>query len=86
MTKHSLNIDLPSDILLTINESEKELKARIKISLAFQLYQQQKVTIGKASQIAGISRFGFETLLSENKIPISNLEIEDILSDIEKLK
>ena len=85
MTKHSLSIDLPSDILLTINESENELKNRIKISLAFQLYRQQKVTIGKASQIAGVSRFDFESLLSQNNIPISNLELEDILEDIQKL-
>lgn len=86
MTLQTINIDLPSDILLTINESEYELKKRIKLSLAIQLYQQQKVTIGKAAQIADVSRFEFETLLSENNIPISNLELKDVLQDIEKLK
>jgi len=86
MTLQTINIDLPSDILLTINESETELKKRIKFSLAIQLYLQQKVTIGKAAQIAGLSRFEFETVLSENKIPISNLDLEDVLGDIEKLK
>ena len=86
MTLQTINIDLPSDILLTINESETELKKRIKFSLAIQLYLQQKVTIGKAAQIAGLSRFDFETILSENKIPISNLDLEDVLGDIEKLK
>ena len=44
MTLHTINIDLPADILLTLNESEEELKKRIKISLAIQLYAQQKVT------------------------------------------
>jgi len=86
MTLQTINIDLPSDILLTINESENELKKRIKVSLAIQLYRQQKVTIGKASQIASVSRFEFETILSENEIPISNLDLEDVLGDIEKLK
>jgi len=86
MTLQKVDIDLPSDILLTINESEIELKKRIKISLAIQLYQQKKVTIGKASQIASLTRLEFETLLSDNRIPISNLEIEDVLSDIEKLQ
>ena len=86
MTLQKVNIDLPSDILLTINETEWELKKRIKASLAIQLYQQKKVTIGKASQIASLTRLEFETLLSDNKISISNLEIEDILNDIEKLK
>ncbi len=86
MTLHSINVDLPSDILLTINETEKELRYRIKFALAVQLYSQQKVTIGKAAQIAGISRLEFENKLSENRIPISNLELDDVLNDISKLK
>lgn len=86
MTLQTINIELPSDILLTLNESEYELKKRIKLSLAVQLYTQQKITIGKACQIADMTRIQFETLLSDHKIPISNLDIEDVLSDIEKLK
>lgn len=86
MTLQTINIDLPSDILLTLNESEKELKKRIKVSLAIQLYVQQKITIGKAAQIAGISRLQFETVLSENNISISTLSVEDVMGDIQKLK
>jgi len=82
----NINIDLPSDILLTLNESEKELKNRIKISLAIQLFVQQKVTIGKAAQIAGLSRLQFETVLAESNIPISSLGLEDVMKDIQKLK
>ncbi|MCC6412996.1 MAG: UPF0175 family protein [Saprospiraceae bacterium] len=85
MTVQTINIDLPSDILLTLNESEQELKSRIKLYLAIQLYVQQKVTIGKAAQIAEMSRFQFESALSDNKIPISTLEISDVLNDAEKL-
>ena len=86
MTIHTINIDLPSDILLTLNESEQELKQRIKVALATQLYLQKKVTIGKATQIAELSRFEFESILSDNNISISNLDEDDILGDIEKLR
>lgn len=86
MTLQTIKIELPSDILLTLNESEKELKKRIKVSLATQLYLHKKVTIGKAAQIAEMSRLEFETFLSEYGIPISNLEAEDVLRDIQKLK
>lgn len=85
MTVQSISIDLPSDILLTLNESEQELKSRIKLYLAIQLYVQQKVTIGKAAQIAEMSRFQFECALSDNKIPISTLEFEEVMKDAEKL-
>ena len=86
MALQTVNIDLPSDILLTLNESEKELQKRIKVSLAIQLYVQHKVTIGKAAQIAGMSRLQFETVLSENNISISTLDLEDVMGDIQKLK
>ncbi len=86
MALQNFVIDLPSDILLTLNLSEKELKQRIKHALAIQLYTQLKVTIGKATQIAELSRFEFETMLAENNVPISTLELEDVLLDVEKLK
>ena len=86
MSQKKLQIDLPSDILLTLNESEDRLKQRITTLLAIQLYEEGKVTVGKASQIAGISRLDFENLLADKKIPISTLELEDIMNDIQKLK
>jgi len=86
MKTQTISIDLPSDILIALNETEAELKKRIKTSLAMRLYKLQKLTIGKAAQLSGPSRFEFETLLSENEIPISNLTISDVMDDYEKLK
>jgi predicted HTH domain antitoxin len=86
MSQKKLQIDLPSDILLTLNESEDRLKQRITTLLAIQLYEEGKVTVGKASQIAGVSRLDFENLLAEKKISISTLELEDVMNDVQKLK
>ena len=86
MNTQTITIDLPSDILLTLNENENELKQDIRFSLAIRLYKLQKLTIGKASQIAGLSRYDFEKLLSENDVPISNLTIDDVIKDSKKLR
>jgi predicted HTH domain antitoxin len=86
MNTQPITIDLPSDILLALNETEDELKQGIKTSLAMRLYRLQKLTIGKAAQLSGLSRFEFETLLSENEIPISNLTIDEVMDDSKKLK
>jgi predicted HTH domain antitoxin len=86
METQTITIEFPSDILLALNETEAELKQGIKTSLAMRLFRLQKLTIGKAAQLAGLPRFEFETLLSENEIPISNLTISDTLGDIKKLK
>jgi len=86
MNTQSITVDFPADILLALNETEAELKENIKKSLALRLYRLQKLTIGKAAQLSGLSRFEFESLLSENEIPISNLTIIDVMDDINKLK
>jgi len=86
MSNQTISVDFPNDILLALNESENDLKKRIKVTLSIQLYKLQKLTIGKATQLSGMTRFEFEKELSKNKISISNLSEEDILRDIEKLK
>lgn len=86
MAHRTITLEFPNDILLALNESENELKKRIKLMLAIQLYQLQKLTIGKAAQLSGLSRLEFETALSHYKIAISNLQESDVLKDIDKLK
>ena len=86
MNTQQITIDFPSDILLTLNENEKGLKYEIKVSLAMRMFQLQKLTLGKAAQLCGLTRFEFETLLSENKIPISNLDFDDVIADSQKLR
>lgn len=86
MNTQTITVDFPSDILLALNATEAELKQNIKTSLAMRLYHLQKLTIGKAAQLSGLSRFEFETLLSENEIPISNLTLDDVMGDMKKLK
>jgi len=86
MEVKKIEIDIPSDLSLAVNESEQEIKEHLKLALAFMLYQQEKLTIGKAAQLAGLSRYEFERALAKNKIPISNLSLDDIETDIQKLR
>jgi predicted HTH domain antitoxin len=86
MNTQTISVDFPSDLLLALNESENELVQDIKIALAIRLYSQHKLTIGKAAQVAGVSRFEFETLLADHKVPISDLTFEEVLSDSQKLR
>jgi predicted HTH domain antitoxin len=86
MSSQTFSIELPDDILLALNESESDLKDRIRLVLAIHLFTKEKLTIGKAAQLCGMSRFAFEQELSRYQVPISNLTMEDVLGDIEKLQ
>ena len=86
MSTQSITIDIPSDVLLALNETESEFKQQLKLTLAIRLYQKGKLTLGKSAQLCGLSRLAFENELAMQNIPISNLLEQDILNDIEKLR
>lgn len=86
MNTQQITVELPMDILLTLNEDENELKKEIRLALAIMLFRLEKITIGKAAQIADMSHLEFETKLSENQIPISNLTFEEVIRDSKKLQ
>jgi len=79
-------LDIPSDLMITLNESEQELKNHFQVFIAMMLFQEGKLTLGKAIQMSGLNRFEFEKTLVKNKIPVANLNMEQINSDVEKLK
>lgn len=86
MKNITIPVDVPSDLLVTLNETEKELKYHFQVAIAIMLFQEGKLTIGKSIQLSGLTRFEFEKALAKNKIPISWFDENEILSDVEKLK
>lgn len=86
MAEKALQINIPSDLFIALNQSEEELKNEMRIFAAIKFYEKGKLTLGKAAQFAAMPRWEFENLLSIQHIPISNLQIEDIDKDLEKMK
>ena len=73
-------------LVVLLERSEKKNNEKKSLSLAVKCYQLSMLSIGKAAELAGMSRVNFETYLSENKIPVSNLDYSDVSGDLEKLK
>lgn len=86
MSVKMLELPIPSDVFLALNEPEQQLLDEIRLFTAITFYQTGKLTIGKAARFAGMARFEFETALSKRRIPISNLTYQDIEQDIEILR
>jgi predicted HTH domain antitoxin len=86
MKNITIPLEIPSDILIALNETEQDLKNHLQVSIALMFFQEGKLTLGKAIQLSGLSRFEFEQSLSKNKISISDLSIDQIMSDVDKLK
>ena len=86
MKNITIPVEIPSDLLVALNGSEQELKSYFQTATAIMLFQEGKLTIGKAIQLSGLTRFEFEKALAKNKIEVSKLDIDQIMSDAGKLR
>lgn len=71
----TINIDLPSS--LDFNETE------IKIILAGELYEREKLTLGQAANLAGLSKRAFIEIMGKYGFSIFSQSTDDLISDIE---
>ena len=53
----TLQIQIPVDLFMTLNETEEELGQDFKLYAALWFYTLKKLTIGKAIQLSGLTRF-----------------------------
>lgn len=86
MASGTLKINIPSHFFIALNKTEDELKREMLLYAAINFYQSGKLTIGKAAEFAELSRWEFENILSDNKIPVSTLDYEDVKADLEKMR
>jgi predicted HTH domain antitoxin len=59
-------VTISDDVLAAARMSEPEIKRE----LALTLFQQEKLTLGQARRLAGLSHLDFQALLAERQIPI----------------
>ena len=78
-----MGLVIPDEILQTTRMSAIELKYEI----ALLLFQREKLTLGQASGLAGISQLQFQHLLASRKIPVHYdvVEFEEDLKTLHEL-
>ena len=81
-----INIELPTEVLLSINVSEKQLAMEMRETLAFRYFSEGRISSGTAARLAGIDRVSFLLKAGEKKIewlPFSNDELKREMADDE---
>ena len=66
MTYH---LDIPESIARSLRLPEPEVESRLRSELALSLYAQAILPLGKAAELAGMSRYAFADLAAEREIP-----------------
>lgn len=76
-----MSIVISEDILHATHMTEAEFLQEVALSL----YQKGKLSLGKASQLAGMGRIQFQMLLASRQIPL-NYGVEDFEADLNTLR
>ena len=85
--KHlTIPIEIPPEIAISLNGTEQELQMQFRQMIALALFKQKKLTFGQARNLAGLTRYEFEKALASQQIPLSATTIEEVKSDLDKLK
>ena len=74
-------IEIPRDILQSARMSSGEIKKE----LALILFQQQKISFGKAKELAGLNMWSFQQLLGDRGIDM-HYDVEDFDQDLQNLE
>ncbi len=64
-------IELPRDIIFAMRGLQKpeEVKKKLKCSLAILLFQERAISLGKATELAEMTRLRFMEIMKEHGIP-----------------
>ena len=76
-----MNLTIPEDIVLAADISEAELKREIAIAL----YQQKKLSIGKACRLAGMDLIQFQREIASRGLCV-NYDVEEFKADLKTLE
>jgi predicted HTH domain antitoxin len=74
-------VELPKEFALLCNIDEKEIPGYIRKLIALELFREKKISLGKASEIAGLS-VDEMMMLKEREINL-NYSVEDLEKDLE---
>lgn len=78
----SVTLDLPDDIGTRLLTNPAEAEPDVRRELAIALYREGKLPPGRAAQLAGMDRWGFQDLLVTRKVPFPRSD-ESLLEEVE---
>jgi predicted HTH domain antitoxin len=66
----SLTLEIPDGVSQAMRLPPLEVEARLRLELAVSLYAQEILSLGKAAELAGISRPELNGILAKRNVPM----------------
>lgn len=78
-------VSLPREIITIFKLEEEKVPSFIRKTLAVELFREKKISLGKAAEIADLSKEAMMGLLAVKKIPL-HYTVEELREDVKVAK
>lgn len=75
-------IEMPNEVLTALGTTKQQLPQKLKELVALKLFQEGKISSGKASELVGINRMEFIKVLANNNISFFKQTPDELAEDI----
>ena len=86
MSKTKLEIDMPSELLFLLRETEESFKEKVQLWTSIKLFEDKRLSLEQAAELAGYSKMAFIEILGKSKVSIFNYPVEELKEDIENIE
>ncbi len=77
------HVEIPDSVFLALNEDETALIAKMKMFSALEYYRENKLSLGKAAELASLSTARFAEIHGEHEIPSIRYSPEQLDTELE---
>ena len=79
----SFSIAIPETLMLSTRQTSKEFEAEAKKAIALKFYTDEKLSLGQAAELAGLSKVEFIKYLGDNNISIFRFESDNYVAELQ---
>jgi predicted HTH domain antitoxin len=77
-----LTISYTDDLLITTGQSQEAFEQELRFLLAVKMFELRRLSLGKAAELCGMSKIQFMDELGKMKIPVINLDSDQIQNEL----
>jgi predicted HTH domain antitoxin len=82
MNLETISFEVSQDILDTLKVGSDELLQRMRLLTASDYFQENKLSLGKAAELAGMNRLDFMDILSKKNIVIFDYDESELNTEL----
>jgi predicted HTH domain antitoxin len=77
-----IHLEVPSSLPDALQRTPQEFVQEAKMAMAVKLYEMKRLSSGMAATLAGVSRVAFIGELHRYGVPVIDLSVDDLESDV----